>query len=529
MEWHKLGARWNTSVLQLIVTQFIYDPKRPYAVPLDEVGKATGFIIDLKNGLVVTNAHVVANAMTITGRIPILGKRDLTLTLRSICREKDLALVQLAPSIVNELMKNLQDPSELDVVLGDSMEVYQGQEVMTIGYPLGDQDIKLTTGIVAGWRSEEQIGQDGAPEEDAKLRHSCYIQVTAALNPGNSGGPLLDREGRVIGINAAGHLYAQNVGYAIPSRTLLSVIETMKKEIIPAIPTLSFGWCSTTRQLTSQLCGSGSIQGIYIRRVDPDSCLRGLEEGDLVTHLCYEDPLWAARRGRSSPALTINDVNNSDKQLVCGFIDRKGQLIVYSVKEISPSPRPEDEPLTSRRMEIPEFVDMIPVGAKLIVQVCREGKWYRLNCYHDPVTDTDRIPYLFPKLQPFNYGIFAGMCCVEISRNLLEKLEDIFLTPSERKYGRYVVISQIFPGTTTAKSEVFLPGTILAKVNDIPIDSLDTLRRLLEEDPSKLIIKTRNNSILFLDTDATKEEDIRTLKSFDIEDRYALLPLTATP
>lgn len=529
MEWHRLGTRWSNSVLQLIVTQFIYDPKRPYAVPLDEVGKASGFIIDLQNGLVVTNSHVVANAMSITGRIPLLGRRDLTLTLRSICREKDLALVQLGSADIKELTSHLQSPTELDMVFGDSMDIFQGQEVMTIGYPFGDHDIKLTTGIIAGWKTDEQEGYDSGPEEDAYQRCSSYIQVTAALNPGNSGGPLLDRDGRVIGVNAAGYLYAQNVGYAIPSRTLLALIDVMKKELVPVLPTLSFGWCSTTRQLTSHLCGVGSVQGIYIRRVDPDSCLSQLEPGDLVTHLCYEDPFWAVRRQRNEGTLTINDVTAPNRELICGFIDRKGQLVVYSVKEIFPTPQPQDESLASRRLTIAELVDSIPYGAKLAVQVCRQGKWYRLNSYHEPVKRQQRIPYHLPKIQPFNYGVFGGMCCVTISRNLLDKIGPDLegrLDQTERRYGSHVVITQVFPGTNTAKADVISPGDILDRVNDTPIDSLDTLKDILATDPSKLIIKTRNGSILLLDTDATKAEDAKTLRNFDIEDKYALLPLT---
>lgn len=524
MEWHQLGSRWSNSVLQLIVTQFLYNPKRPYAVPQDENSKASGFLIDLAQGLVVTNAHVVANAMSITGRIPKLGRKDLTLTLKSICQEKDLALVQLAPENVKEILAGLQDPKELDMVFGDSMEIYQGQEVMTIGYPFGDNDVKYTTGIIAGWKGDNQVQEDGGAEEDAKSRHSTYIQITAALNPGNSGGPLLDREGKVIGINASGYLYAQNVGYAIASRTLLAILGTMKNTVIVPLPTFDFGWCSTTRCLTKQLCGAGSVQGIYIRRVDKDSCLKGLEAGDVITHICYEDPFWAVKKNRG--ILTINDHLAKERVLVCGFLDRKGQAVIYSVNEIKATPQAEDELLTSRRLDIAELVDMIPIGAKLILQICRRGKWYRLISHHNAVADINRIPLLIPKLTPFTYGIFAGMCCTEVSINLLKKFGKLraYLCPDERKYGRYVVITQIFPGTTTAKSDVFFEGDILDSVNGVIIDSLERLVTVLAEDPHKLIITVRNGSIMVLDTDTARQEDTKTMDNFAIEERYALLP-----
>ena len=526
MEWHQLGSRWSNSVLQLIVTQFHYNPKRPYAVPQDENSKASGFVIDLANGLVVTNAHVVSNAMSITGRIPKLGRRDVTLTLRGICHEKDLALVQLSSDDIRDITKTLSDPRELDVVFGDSMDTYQGQEVMTIGYPFGDQDAKYTTGIISGWKGDdEHVQDDGGAEEDAKARNVTHIQVTAALNPGNSGGPLLDREGKVIGINASGYLYAQNVGYAVPSRTLLAILGSLKSNVVVSLPTLDFGWCSTTRGLTKQLCGSPSVQGVYVRRVDKDSCLRGLEPGDVITHICYEDPFWGMRKMRGDGTLTINDYNAKDRILVCAFVDRKGQVVVYHVQDITPTPRQEDECLSSRRLDIAELVDMIPINAKMTLQICRQGKWYRLICSHKPIEDVNRIPYLIPEITPYNYGIFGGMCCTEVSLNLLKKFGRLraFLCPQERKYGRYVVITQIFPGSTTAKSDVFFEGDIIDNVNGVTIDSLDRLHQVLEQDPHKLIVTVRNGSIMVMDTDIAREEDKKALELFNIEDKYAML------
>ena len=85
MDWTKHGDRWKNSVLQLNVTRALYKASRPYANPSDKVVSGTGFIIDIERGYIATNAHVVSNAITISGRAPKLGKRDLSLELIGIC------------------------------------------------------------------------------------------------------------------------------------------------------------------------------------------------------------------------------------------------------------------------------------------------------------------------------------------------------------------------------------------------------------------------------------------------------------
>ena len=81
MNWTSNGNRWKNSVLQLKVTRAIYKPDRPYGDPNDETVSGSAFIIDIERGYVVTNAHVVSNSISITGRIPKLGKRDISLEL----------------------------------------------------------------------------------------------------------------------------------------------------------------------------------------------------------------------------------------------------------------------------------------------------------------------------------------------------------------------------------------------------------------------------------------------------------------
>jgi len=201
MNWTKHGDRWKNSVLQLIVIKARYKPSRPYGDPIDKKVSGSAFIIDIERGYVATNAHVVSNAISINGRLPKLGKRDLSLELISICKDKDLALCKIHHDDIKLIIYKMSSEQikGINMRFGDHMDLKETDEVMTIGYPLGSENIKYTTGIVSGFESKDKNENDCGEEEDAKHRSPTYIQITAAINPGNSGGPLIDKNGKVVG------------------------------------------------------------------------------------------------------------------------------------------------------------------------------------------------------------------------------------------------------------------------------------------------------------------------------------------
>src|SRR3990172_8641717 len=90
--WTQLALKYRDSVVQLRCTEGVYDVYRPYQTPRDRQASGTGFVVDAEKGYVLTNAHVVANAINITGRLMVTGKVDLPMRLLTISRERDLAL-----------------------------------------------------------------------------------------------------------------------------------------------------------------------------------------------------------------------------------------------------------------------------------------------------------------------------------------------------------------------------------------------------------------------------------------------------
>ena len=169
----------------------------------------TGFIIS-DDGYVVTNYHVVENADKVEVR---LSNRD-RLTARIVGRDPatDLALLKIdAKQHLNPLP------------LGDSDRLRVGEWVMAIGDPL-NFDKTVTVGVVSA------KGRYGLTADQATRSFENFIQTDAAINFGNSGGPLINVNGEVIGINTAMFRPAQNIGFAVPVNTLKGVLPQLREK-----------------------------------------------------------------------------------------------------------------------------------------------------------------------------------------------------------------------------------------------------------------------------------------------------------
>ena len=174
----------------------------------------SGFVID-EDGLIVTNAHVVAAATAI--QVTFSDSKTISATPVGTDLDTDLALLRVDPEGL-EL-----EPLEL----GDSETVEVGDPTVAIGNPFGLEQT-LTTGVVSALQ-RRLTAPSGFTIENV-------IQTDAALNPGNSGGPLIDASGRVIGINSQIATGGENgggsvgIGFAVPVNTAKEVIPQLKED-----------------------------------------------------------------------------------------------------------------------------------------------------------------------------------------------------------------------------------------------------------------------------------------------------------
>lgn len=246
-------------------------------------GGGSGFLIDA-GGLVITNNHVVAEATELRVH---LGDREYPAEVVGTDPSTDLALLKIDAGRDLPYLK-----------LGDSDAVRPGEWVMAIGSPGGILlENTVTVGVVSA--KGRQLGITG----DSSFEN--FIQTDAAINFGNSGGPLINLRGEVIGINTAINWGSENIGFAVPVNTL--------QDILP------------------QLREKGRVErgylGITIGPLTPEAAEAfDLEPGDgiLVTEVRPNEPAEAAGLQHGDVIVQVDDREVSDTRDFIDYVSRQG-------------------------------------------------------------------------------------------------------------------------------------------------------------------------------------------------------------
>ncbi len=240
---------------------FFGDTRRDSTTETVIPGVASGFIIR-SDGYVLTNNHVVDGAKEIV--VTLADGRKFDGRAMGKDTRNDLAVVKIEATGL---------PT---VTLGDSDAIRPGDWAIAIGNPYGLSHT-VTAGIISGLARSI----DGDPSEPG-----IYIQTDAAINSGNSGGPLIDINGRVIGVNTAIIPQAQGIGFAVPinvAKSVLSDLISGKKLVYP--------WMGIYMQeVTDDLAeyfGLRETTGVAVTSVEPGSPAdkAGLREGDVILRI----------------------------------------------------------------------------------------------------------------------------------------------------------------------------------------------------------------------------------------------------
>jgi serine protease Do len=237
-------------------------PELPEGMPPPGQGRGigSGFIIS-KDGYILTNAHVVANADEVTVRLAD-AKREYKAKVIGVDERTDVGLIKV-------------DAKDLPVAtLGSSKNLEAGQWVAAIGSPFGF-DNTVTAGIVSAT-------QRALPAET----YVPFIQTDVAVNPGNSGGPLLNLAGEVVGINSM--IYSQTGGYmgvsfAIPIEVAMDIAKQLRETGKVTRGRLGIGIQGLTKELAASF-GLDTAKGVVVTNVEPGSPAEeaGLQVGDVI-------------------------------------------------------------------------------------------------------------------------------------------------------------------------------------------------------------------------------------------------------
>ena len=219
----------------------------------DTASSGSGFIIS-EDGYIVTNYHVIKGATTLT--VIMNNEDEYPATVVGYDSSNDFALIKINATGLTP------------VALGDSDDLIVGDQVAAIGNPLGEMTNSLTVGYIS------------VKDRNVTIDNSIInmLQTDAAISPGNSGGPLFNMKGEVIGITTAKYVddAIEGIGFAIPINDVAGMIDEL----------LEKGYISTPYvgvMITNEWDGVG----VYVSSVEPDSpaAAAGLKKGDLIVGL----------------------------------------------------------------------------------------------------------------------------------------------------------------------------------------------------------------------------------------------------
>ncbi len=272
----------------------------------------TGFIIS-EDGLIITNKHVVANS---TLKYKVIVGRDLIL---------DVSNIYLDP--INDIaILKIDKTGLIPLIMGDSDKLKVGQSVIAIGTALGEFRSTVTKGVISGLGRGIVAGEG---TETEKLEN--VIQTDAAINQGNSGGPLLNSNGEVIGVNVALSQSGKGISFALPINSIKESINDFQTTGNFDRPYLGVGYQLITKQ-------AGLLNnvpaGALVREVTLSSPAdkAGIKKGDILIKI---DNLDLSEEKNTTLASYINHQKIGDKVMLKLWRDR-----VEMVTEIVLEKRP---------------------------------------------------------------------------------------------------------------------------------------------------------------------------------------------
>ena len=465
-DWTQLEADASGAVVQVCVQVVPFNWLEPYATSEEYEQSATGFFIDEQGGL-LTNAHVVAEAKVVWIKIPAFGKRSFFVDVVGICPDRDLALLRLRPEELEFLKKQ---PGRAYLLLSNSDLARPTDKILVLGYPLGQNSLKSSIGIISG--RENGWGR-------------TFLQITAPVNPGNSGGPLFNEEGHVIGIVIATLSSAQNINFVIPSNDIATVLDQLynKKFVRCGVLGVRF---NNADDVQARYFTNPVPAGFYINLVIKGSLLEkaGIKQGDMLYY--------------------FNGLR----------IDGEGLA---------------EAPWSLSKVSVQDLISRLAIGQKVTLVVYRNGKKIETS-FKFALSDPYAIRKMYPAYEAVEYEIVGGMVIMQLALDHLELFAN--QQPTLLKYAQVesmtdpaLIITHLIPGSVAHQHGSIYSGQIIEEVNGKKVATQDELRNAILQAPSPefLTIKTTDSNFVVFDLERIKTDDERLAKAFSYPKSTLLL------
>lgn len=463
-----MNTLYNDSIVKIIANNNDYDWYSPYKGVSDSQSIGTGFFIDA-SGYILTCGHVIQDSNLIEISIPSKGQEKINAKIISISPDYDLALLKVE---LNEDCKFLN--------LGDSDQISQGDIVNAVGYPLGQEKLKVSQGVISGFQAH-------------------LIQTDAPINSGNSGGPLVKyfedkKEFLVLGINSQkiSSDMADNIGYSIPINYYKLLENSLKSDKFKLVyrPRLLSKF-SITNENTLKYLGYDKDLGYLIYKLSKKSCLYkvGVRVMDLL--VCFD-----------------------------GYdIDKYGGIKL---------------PFAAEKFNIIDLLYRYPVGKKVKIKI-----FNKKNGLIEKEIELEypkfNIEFKFPNFdtKKIDFEILSGLIFCDftlnhiVSSQIPEYLSNKskaniikFKDDLQRIKGKLYLVNILAGSFVYSKFDI-TPGIFLVSINDNKVKNLNQLRQIIRvlrnNKEEYIIMKFSNDKIIVLDFKNIIEQNKILSLNFDYE------------
>ena len=430
----KIDKIYNATV-KLIVSNISFDYEIPYNTSKQQASSGTGFFIDPYH--IITCAHVIKDSSNIIINIPKKGKDIYIANIKCVYPEYDLAIL------------NWDNKSEDYLEISNSDKLNIGDSVLAIGYPDSSETPISTKGTISGLRDDK-------------------IQTDAALNPGNSGGPLINIDNKVVGINSSILKDSDGAGFAIPTNFFMRVKEKML--------------CGKNR-----IIGSPAL-GITIQRINPS-----LKE---ILYECIKLDYGVLIKKVNKNSFIKNKVSRGDILLKLDNykIDNFGEIKV---------------PWSKSRLPFGSLIKRKLPGENIKMTIWSKKQKKIINLAEEIMNKEEiiKIKNHFPYIDKIDYEIFGGIIFMELSFNHIfnEQFSDLLYIIINNKLDKgQIIISHCYLDNKLNQYDIVIPGMILKKLNNYKITDLKTLRNafnnpIIKDNKLFQVLHLQNGNVLYLD------------------------------
>jgi serine protease Do len=393
--------------------------EEPSGVLVAEGGRGSGFFVT-SDGYLITNAHVVANSTRIRVLVPPANgakgavPREYPATVAGTDADNDLALLKI----------DIQGAPFFD--LSSDATAHQGQLVVTYGSPMGLAQ-SASMGLISA------VDRQLAPDDPR-----VYIQTDASMNPGNSGGPLVDLEGRLLGVNTmilSQSGGSEGLGFAVPLGVIRHSFAAIRAGGSVSRPRLGIQPRNLTADLIAGL-GLKATQGVLVEDVDPNGpgAAAGVLPGDVMVSLAAE------------PIYTLRDLFRVESSLTPGTLIELAVMRGADAKLLHLKPEPA--------LQTPSSLSAASVTEK-------DNLVFRLGMYGTTLT---------PAVAATLGGLRGGSGVLVLA----------------------------LAGAGMAGQNSLEPADVIHAVNGKPVDSVESLRSVLAGIPegSPLVLQIERDSLL---------------------------------